>query len=131
MSCSPAGVAENCTHLKIFRAVGFTNDHLYAETPDWLIRRLRRVAVEPEERAEFASEPAEIGEPANEAASPLIHEMSRAAPLVPEVEITRGTPEIARDTSEAASFLRHETSHAAPLAVEIIAETNGASLAVR
>ena len=25
--------AENCTHLKVIRAVGFTNDHLYAETP--------------------------------------------------------------------------------------------------
>ena len=61
--------AENCTHLKVIRAVGFTNDQLYAETPDWLISRLRRIAVEPEERAEFTSEPPEIGEPANEAAS--------------------------------------------------------------
>ena len=118
--------AENCTHLKVVRAVGFTNDHLYAETPDWLISRLRRVAVEPEERAEFTSEPPEIGEPANEAASPLSHETSRAAPLVPAVEITRGTPEIAHDTNEAASFLRHEPSHTTPLAPEIIAEANGA-----
>ena len=118
--------AENCAHLKVVRAVGFTNDHLYAETPDRLISRLRRTAVEPEERAELTSEPAEIGEPANEAAAPLIHETSHAAPLASEVQITWEHPEIAHDTDEEASFLPHEPSHA-PLAPEIIAETNGAT----
>ena len=33
-------------------ALGFTNDHVYAETPDWLISRLRRVPIQP---ASFAS----------------------------------------------------------------------------
>ena len=47
--------AENCTHMKVVRAVGFTNDQLYAETPDWLISRMRRIAVEPEERSRIAT----------------------------------------------------------------------------
>jgi hypothetical protein len=38
---------ENCQHTAIVRALGFTNDHLYAETPDWLISKLRQVAVQP------------------------------------------------------------------------------------
>ena len=29
--------AENCQHIRIIRALGFTNDHVYAETPEWLI----------------------------------------------------------------------------------------------
>ena len=37
--------AENCQHTPIIRALGFTNDHVYAETPDWLISRLRGVAT--------------------------------------------------------------------------------------
>ena len=36
---------ENCRHMKIIRALGFTNDHLYAETPDWLIASLKRVEI--------------------------------------------------------------------------------------
>jgi hypothetical protein len=43
---------QNCTQLKLIRSLGFTNDHLYAETPDWLISQLRRFAVEPLERAQ-------------------------------------------------------------------------------
>ena len=31
---------QNCQNAQIFGALGFTNDHLYAETPDWLISRL-------------------------------------------------------------------------------------------
>jgi hypothetical protein len=26
--------AENCSHVSVIRALGFTNDHVYAETPD-------------------------------------------------------------------------------------------------
>ena len=44
--------AENCQHLRIIRALGFTNDQLYAETADWLIGRLSRVPIQP---ASFAS----------------------------------------------------------------------------
>jgi hypothetical protein len=39
--------AENCQHIRILRALGFTNEHLYAETADWLISRLRRVPIQP------------------------------------------------------------------------------------
>ena len=28
---------ENCQHIRIIRALGYTNDHVYAETPDLLI----------------------------------------------------------------------------------------------
>ena len=38
---------ENCRHFRIIGALGFTNDHLYAETPDWLISRLARVPIQP------------------------------------------------------------------------------------
>ena len=37
--------AENCPHIRIIRALGFTNEHVYAETPDWLIKRLSRVEI--------------------------------------------------------------------------------------
>src|SRR5271154_1225858 len=38
---------ENCQYIRIIRAVGFTNDHVYAETPDWLINRLGRTPIRP------------------------------------------------------------------------------------
>src|SRR5580693_4870584 len=38
---------ENCQHSRIVRALGWTNDHVYAETPDWLIRRLSQVPIQP------------------------------------------------------------------------------------
>jgi hypothetical protein len=41
--------AENCQPIRIIRAIGFTNDHVYAETPDWVISRLSRVEIHREE----------------------------------------------------------------------------------
>ncbi len=38
---------ENCQYIRIIRAVGFTNDQVYAETPDWLINRLGRAPIRP------------------------------------------------------------------------------------
>jgi hypothetical protein len=38
---------ESCQHIRIIRALGFTNEHLYAETADWLINRLGRVPIQP------------------------------------------------------------------------------------
>ena len=38
---------ENCQHFRIIGALGFTNDHVYEETPDWLISRLSRVSIQP------------------------------------------------------------------------------------
>jgi hypothetical protein len=43
---------QNCQHIRIIGALGFTNDHLYAETPEWLIGRLNRAPIQP---ASFAS----------------------------------------------------------------------------
>jgi hypothetical protein len=37
---------ENCQHSRIIRALGWTNDHVYAETPDWLISRLSQVPIQ-------------------------------------------------------------------------------------
>jgi hypothetical protein len=39
--------AENCQDIRIIRALGITNEHLYAETADWLISRLSRVPIQP------------------------------------------------------------------------------------
>ncbi len=36
---------QNCQHTPIIRALGYTNDHVYAETPDWLIGRLSRIQI--------------------------------------------------------------------------------------
>lgn len=38
--------ADNCPYDRIIAALGFTNDHVYAETPDWLIGRWRRVQIQ-------------------------------------------------------------------------------------
>jgi hypothetical protein len=38
---------ENCQYIRIIRALGFTNDHVYAETPDWLVSWWSRVEVVP------------------------------------------------------------------------------------
>jgi hypothetical protein len=38
---------ENCQHIRIVGALGFTNDHAYGETDDWLISQLSRVPVQP------------------------------------------------------------------------------------
>ena len=37
----------NCQYFRIIGELGFTNDHVYAETPDWLIDRLSRVPIQP------------------------------------------------------------------------------------
>jgi hypothetical protein len=44
--------AVNCQHYRIIGALGLTNDHVYEETPDWLISRLSRAPVQ---SASFAS----------------------------------------------------------------------------
>jgi hypothetical protein len=37
----------NCPHTRIIGALGFTNDHVYAETPEWLVTRLDRMQIQP------------------------------------------------------------------------------------
>ncbi len=103
--------AENCTHLSVLRALGFTNDHLYAETPDWLIDQLRRVRVEPKERAELEItwEHPEIAGPVSEAPSALGQEASPAALLASE---------IIAENCGADSPRPDETSHVVALAAD-------------
>jgi hypothetical protein len=38
---------QKCPHTRIVGALGITNDHVYAETPDWVITRLGRVPIQP------------------------------------------------------------------------------------
>jgi hypothetical protein len=51
--------ALNCPHSRIIGALGFTNDHLYAETPEWLITRLNRAPIQPASSETASAEPAE------------------------------------------------------------------------
>ena len=39
--------AQHCAHTSIIRALGFTNDQLYADTPDWLVSQLQRASLQP------------------------------------------------------------------------------------
>ena len=57
---------QNCEYSRIVGALGITNDHVYAETPDWLISRLGCVQIEPAS-FESAKENDEIGTDAAEA----------------------------------------------------------------
>jgi hypothetical protein len=106
LTCRSAG---NCSHVSVIRALGFTNDHVYAETPDWLISQLRRIAVKPDEHTaiESAREQPEIISGTNEASSALSHETSYVGPLAPE---------IIAETNDAAPPPDDETSHAVALA---------------
>jgi hypothetical protein len=49
---------QNCAHIQITRAVGWSNTQLYEETPDWLIRQLSAV---PLYQPPPAAEPAAAG----------------------------------------------------------------------
>ena len=59
----------NCQHIRIVRALGWTNDHVYAETPDWLISRLRRVPIRPPSLSDLAPLPADVSDSSGDAAS--------------------------------------------------------------
>ena len=38
---------ENCPYTRIIGALGLTNDHVYAETDDWLMSSLSRIPIQP------------------------------------------------------------------------------------
>ena len=79
----------NCTHINIIRALGFTNDHLYAETPDWSIKLLRLAPIESEEEAEMEVPLDDIEDTESDEASVRFpaDELSRPAPLAPKTTI--------------------------------------------
>ena len=60
---------ENCQHIRIVRALGWTNDHVYAETPDWVISRLSRVPIQPPSLSEVAPLPGDVSDRSADAAS--------------------------------------------------------------
>ncbi len=80
---------QNCQQLRVIAALGMTNDHLYAETPDWLISRLRRVEVQVssavlgERNANDASLPADEPLNGSAGAAPL-SEPEAKVPIVDE-----------------------------------------------
>ncbi len=39
--------AQKCAFSRIIASLGWTNEHVYQETPDWLIGRLRRAPIQP------------------------------------------------------------------------------------
>jgi hypothetical protein len=75
-----------CTDYRIVKALGITNEHVYAETPEWLISRLRRVPVSP---ASFQSSLAPaMSEPVLVVSAEASHqiELSPGAGLTPVVD---------------------------------------------
>ena len=69
--------AENCQHYRIIAALGITNDHVYAETPNALISRLSRVPIQP---ASFASSGAEGNNAAGTSVAEGANGLARARP---------------------------------------------------
>ena len=68
---------ESCLHSRIVRALGFTNEHVYAETPDWLISRLRDVKVhEAEHKVPDVGENHEHGPASTDGASGAVDDSS-------------------------------------------------------
>ena len=59
---------ENCQHIRIVRALGWTNDHVYAETPDWLISRLRHVPIQPPSLSDLTPLPEDLSDSSADAA---------------------------------------------------------------
>jgi hypothetical protein len=82
---------ENCHHTRIIRALGFTNEHVYAETSDSLISRLRGIDILPAcfersdttAKSEVASSTAEHGVSLRESATSPTHPI--ALPVVETV----------------------------------------------
>jgi hypothetical protein len=73
--------SQSCRHIRIVGALGITNEHLYAETPDWLIERMRRVPIE---RSLFVAAHEQL---------PPAAEPKQAADLPVVVSATSGTPD--------------------------------------
>ena len=133
--------AEKCQHMTVIRALGFTNDHLYVETPDSVISQLRRVAVQPPSFAKHdegnanlanlvpAGGPARtnaIGrsrdsEPLDEQQRPLPAQQELRPPEVPH-DITGAASTAAGATSQSIAL----TSHTTP--VETVEESPTAAL---
>ncbi len=38
---------QKCQEIRIIRALGFTTEHVYEETPEWLINRLKHAPIQP------------------------------------------------------------------------------------
>ncbi len=69
--------AANCQHTPIIRALGYTNDHVYAETPDWLIGRLSGIPIH---KAEIEIPEAHVNHEHGPASAELASGSGEAAP---------------------------------------------------
>ncbi len=95
---------ENCQYIRIIRAVGFTNDQVYAETPDWLISRLGRVPIQP---ASFVSPDAKGKNGADMSAGEGANG-SAGAPPSHEEDLSPDAVTASADGSSEAMPARHE-----------------------
>ena len=95
---------EHCSYSRIIGALGFTNDDVYAETPEWLISRLNRAQIQSAwfassdatAKSEVASSAAEHGDSLLDSATPLPHPI-----LLPVVETSMGRSGCPADREEA------------------------------
>jgi hypothetical protein len=87
---------ENCQHTRIIRALGFTNEHVYAETPDWLIRRLNGAGIQ---RSEFKVAEAHENHEHCPASADLVRGSGEVSPL------DAGKAEASETPSEGASAI--------------------------
>jgi hypothetical protein len=86
----------NCQHTRIIRALGFTNEHVYAETPDWLIRRLNGAGIQ---SAEFKVPEAHENHEHCPASADLVSGSGEVSPL------DAGKAEASETPSEGASAI--------------------------
>ena len=107
--------SENCQHIRIVRALGWTNEHVYAETADWLISRLRGVEIQPAcfessdatPKSEVASSAAEHGvslqdsatSPTHPTALPVVETATNRSDCPAEWEVAVVSPRVCAETS--------------------------------
>ena len=83
-----------CRHFRIVGALGITNDHVYAETPDWLIARLRRVPIEPSLLTAAHEQLPPAREPEQAADLPVVDSATGGLPGLAECEYTTTLPAV-------------------------------------
>jgi hypothetical protein len=84
----------NCQHFRIIGALGITNDHVYAETPDGLIARLRRVPIEPSLLTAAHEQLPPAREPEQAAGLPVVDSATGGLPGPAECESTATLPAV-------------------------------------
>ena len=81
---------QNCPYIRIIGALGFTNEHVYAETHDWVISRLSRFPIQP---ASFVSEEAAVTSAADSPTSTELQTVSDGRPERGQAPALHGSDE--------------------------------------